>query len=142
MPDSWAKALAPTMALFGCTGKPVMLDTRRDVLRMCSVTIPVSTWNTSWRVRKAMTISSSAALPARSPRPLMVHSTWRAPAVTAASELATASPRSLWQCTEKRSEEHTSELQSRENLVCRLLLEKKKKNTKKKEATRRRLSQR
>src|SRR5690606_40569604 len=29
---------------------------------------------------------------------------------------------SLW-----RSEEHTSELQSRENLVCRLLLEKKKK---------------
>src|SRR5690606_26830771 len=31
-------------------------------------------------------------------------------------------------CTaEERSEEHTSELQSRENLVCRLLLEKKKK---------------
>src|SRR5436309_5817380 len=29
----------------------------------------------------------------------------------------------------KRSEEHTSELQSRENLVCRLLLEKKKKKT-------------
>src|SRR5690606_41692574 len=29
-----------------------------------------------------------------------------------------------------RSEEHTSELQSRENLVCRLLLEKKKKNQK------------
>src|SRR5690606_39882655 len=29
---------------------------------------------------------------------------------------------------EIRSEEHTSELQSRENLVCRLLLEKKKKN--------------
>src|SRR5690606_40838404 len=28
----------------------------------------------------------------------------------------------------QRSEEHTSELQSRENLVCRLLLEKKKKN--------------
>src|SRR5215475_15843278 len=30
-----------------------------------------------------------------------------------------------------RSEEHTSELQSRENLVCRLLLEKKKKKKKK-----------
>src|SRR5690606_41342905 len=29
---------------------------------------------------------------------------------------------------ERRSEEHTSELQSRENLVCRLLLEKKKTN--------------
>src|SRR5690606_41499550 len=34
-----------------------------------------------------------------------------------------------------RSEEHTSELQSRENLVCRLLLEKKKK--KKKQSTKR-----
>src|SRR5690606_41881788 len=32
----------------------------------------------------------------------------------------------LWP-TSRRSEEHTSELQSRENLVCRLLLEKKKK---------------
>src|SRR5690606_40297910 len=30
----------------------------------------------------------------------------------------------------ERSEEHTSELQSRENLVCRLLLEKKKKDGK------------
>src|SRR5436309_11907157 len=29
-------------------------------------------------------------------------------------------------CDQARSEEHTSELQSRENLVCRLLLEKKK----------------
>src|SRR2546430_7694451 len=32
----------------------------------------------------------------------------------------------LWKCTIKRSEEHTSELQSQSNLVCRLLLEKKK----------------
>src|SRR5207302_6633719 len=32
---------------------------------------------------------------------------------------------------DSRSEEHTSELQSRENLVCRLLLEKKKKKKKK-----------
>src|SRR5690606_39510640 len=32
----------------------------------------------------------------------------------------------LFQCICVRSEEHTSELQSRENLVCRLLLEKKK----------------
>src|SRR5688572_31794012 len=33
-------------------------------------------------------------------------------------------------CTACRSEEHTSELQSQSNLVCRLLLEKKKINTK------------
>src|SRR5436309_10418507 len=32
-----------------------------------------------------------------------------------------------WTSSPSRSEEHTSELQSRENLVCRLLLEKKKK---------------
>src|SRR5437588_7366505 len=34
-----------------------------------------------------------------------------------------------------RSEEHTSELQSHSDLVCRLLLEKKKKNKKKKQET-------
>src|SRR3712207_8423894 len=39
---------------------------------------------------------------------------------TAALETATVNP--------DRSEEHTSELQSRQYLVCRLLLEKKKKN--------------
>src|SRR5690606_41932748 len=33
---------------------------------------------------------------------------------------------SVQNCVAHRSEEHTSELQSRENLVCRLLLEKKK----------------
>ena len=34
----------------------------------------------------------------------------------------------LWISNRNRSEEHTSELQSRRNLVCRLLLEKKKKH--------------
>src|SRR5438132_8024745 len=33
-------------------------------------------------------------------------------------------------CAKRRSEEHTSELQSHSDLVCRLLLEKKKKNKK------------
>src|SRR5690625_5958041 len=37
---------------------------------------------------------------------------------------AATGPRRLW--TERRSEEHTTELQSRGHLVCRLLLEKKK----------------
>src|SRR2546422_11505722 len=36
--------------------------------------------------------------------------------------------RGLPRCCSSRSEEHTSELQSRLHLVCRLLLEKKKKN--------------
>src|SRR5438874_13833949 len=45
--------------------------------------------------------------------------------------LWTSTPRSVprlrpWRSTRARSEEHTSELQSRRDLVCRLLLEKKK----------------
>ena len=47
--------------------------------------MPVSTGSRSARTRVAITISSSAALPARSPMPLIVHSTWRAPAWTALS---------------------------------------------------------
>src|SRR5688572_31742369 len=39
----------------------------------------------------------------------------------------------LFQIKTGRSEEHTSELQSQSNLVCRLLLEKKKKKKKKKQ---------
>src|SRR3982751_7095454 len=42
---------------------------------------------------------------------------------------AATPPRSASAPTARRSEEHTSELQSRSDLVCRLLLEKKKKNT-------------
>src|SRR3989475_2559678 len=38
------------------------------------------------------------------------------------------SRKNVWK-VEERSEEHTSELQSQSNLVCRLLLEKKKKKT-------------
>ena len=63
------------------------------------VSTPVSLWKYSPRVRIAMTTSSSEALPARSPMPFTAHSTCVAPARTAASELAVASPRSLWQCT-------------------------------------------
>src|SRR5688572_31040606 len=44
-----------------------------------------------------------------------------------------ARPASAARCA--RSEEHTSELQSQSNLVCRLLLEKKKKKNRKRNAT-------
>src|SRR2546428_6179651 len=66
------------------------------------------------------------------PYTTLFRSTKRRPAVPAA--LAALVMRCLeksaadrWQSAE-RSEEHTSELQSRSDLVCRLLLEKKKKN--------------
>src|SRR5436309_10131700 len=52
---------------------------------------------------------------------------WRTCAILNTSRpLARADTRSARPISVERSEEHTSELQSRENLVCRLLLEKKK----------------
>src|SRR3712207_8220457 len=54
------------------------------------------------------------------------------PMPTADVEIAISRPSSralLLTCTLNRSEEHTSELQSRQYLVCRLLLEKKNYNT-------------
>ena len=42
MPDSCANALAPTIALFGCTTKPVICDTRREAGTICVVSMRVS----------------------------------------------------------------------------------------------------
>src|SRR5947209_16537414 len=53
----------------------------------------------------------------------------REPAATAEAALGRRSPQHGPRATGCRSEEHTSELQSRQYLVCRLLLEKKKKRT-------------
>ena len=78
-----------------------MAETSLEARVIIVVSMPVWNGMTSLRVRSAMTISSMAALPARSPSPFTVHSTCRAPAETAASELATARPRSLWQCTDR-----------------------------------------
>src|SRR5690606_40912629 len=71
------------------------------------------------------------------PPPIMPPTGW----VPLSGEENTRPPRKSWatppftRYSPVRSEEHTSELQSRENLVCRLLLEKKKeKNTKNKQA--------
>src|SRR3712207_8484059 len=61
------------------------------------------------------TTASSGPAPSSSPGPAASRS---------ASATASATCRSA-----RRSEEHTSELQSRQYLVCRLLLEKKKKST-------------
>src|SRR5690606_41438793 len=80
-------------------------------------------YTTLFRSRPRSSAASSATMPRASrPRRSPSHSTRRAsllPLVgTGVSAQSTA--------TQSRSEEHTSELQSRENLVCRLLLEKKK----------------
>ncbi len=100
MPDSCAKAFSPTTALFRCTTKPVASETARLAAYNCSVLTPVCALKKSARVRMAITTSSSAQLPARSPTPLTVHSICRAPSCTAARLFATERPRSSWQCTE------------------------------------------
>src|SRR3712207_7685487 len=58
--------------------------------------------------------------------PFSIAQSFIAEATASASEGSSGSPRSSVSCSERRSEEHTSELQSRQYLVCRLLLEKKK----------------
>src|SRR5690606_40358507 len=63
-----------------------------------------------WRERDQYTARAVAAVSARASRFIQ----------------ATIRICPLWASWAIRSEEHTSELQSRENLVCRLLLEKKK----------------
>ena len=100
MPASWANAFFPTIALLYWTGKPVTAETNFEVLFNNSVLMFVVYGIRSFLVRIAITTSSSAAFPARSPKPLIVHSICLAPAATPAKELATATPKSLWQCVD------------------------------------------
>ena len=95
MPDSCAKAFLPTIALLGCTGNPVIPDTNLDAFIIFVESIFVLQSKISRLVLTVITISSSAALPARSPRPFIVHSICLAPFNTAEREFATAKPRSL-----------------------------------------------
>jgi len=53
------------------------------------------------RYVSAITASSSDSVPDCSPMPLMVDSTWRAPARIAARVFATPRPRSLWLCVDQ-----------------------------------------
>ena len=103
IPDSWAKAFSPITALLRGIGWPVMLEINRLTGYSRLVWMPVCRLKNCERVASAITTSSSEQLPARSPMPLMVHSIWRTPATTAVRLLATAIPRSSWQCTESRT---------------------------------------
>src|SRR5690606_40459312 len=75
----------------------------------------------SWTIADCASQVSSPPMP--DPMQVPTLSPITSSSLSPASSRASAAPISA-NCT--RSEEHTSELQSRENLVCRLLLEKKK----------------
>src|SRR5690606_39451423 len=88
----------------------------------------------SFPTRRSSDLRSSATSPARSPSARRAISSSSSVPTTSArtgpstGSCAASSTTWSWASTRSsRSEEHTSELQSRENLVCRLLLEKKKK---------------
>src|SRR2546428_7327021 len=71
--------------------------------------------------------SREVARPGADPRPERVHGSRSAPLErAAASRRQQGVPDRVAARRDRRSEEHTSELQSRSDLVCRLLLEKKK----------------
>src|SRR5690606_32521049 len=75
--------------------------------------------------------SLAGALAAAHSAPVIVYRAGRATVLATADELQSGDTLVIepWRAAKvhpNRSEEHTSELQSRENLVCRLLLEKKK----------------
>src|SRR6267154_2805259 len=103
IPASCEKAFSPITALLRGIGCPVMLASSRLTGYNRLVCTPVLRLKNCERVASAITTSSSEQLPARSPMPLIVHSIWRAPATTAVRLLATAMPRSSWQCTERQT---------------------------------------
>src|SRR5690606_41138224 len=105
------------------------------------VSVPPATATTAiytLSLHDALPISSSAAsrTPSRSghdspgrpsSRPPSPSPSTRSARTASAAASSTPRPSPPVSPPPRRSEEHTSELQSRENLVCRLLLEKKKK---------------
>src|SRR2546427_505127 len=83
-----------------------------------STLFPYTTLFRSWRTRCSRSTRWSSSGP-RSPR--------TSPTIPTSGSTASITRSRRWNAP--RSEEHTSELQSQSNLVCRLLLEKKKKKT-------------
>src|SRR3989442_9237179 len=86
---------------------------------VCHRAEPASRWTTRWRAHRV------CAGAARSPDRLAAHDS----SLDSDGHLLLARMDGEPRDDPVRSEEHTSELQSRPHLVCRLLLEKKKKKT-------------
>src|SRR5689334_24831460 len=86
--------------------------------------LPISRAARAIRPVKSLAVSSGTAGPRRGPRPPRIRCGDTTPPGTTRSSRAARRAASCK--SDRRSEEHTSELQSQFHLVCRLLLEKKK----------------
>src|SRR5688572_31936582 len=86
-------------------------------------------YTTLFRSRHRQALDVVVPAPERPPRALAIARTGRSRGPLAARQRG-RDPQLLRARVPARSEEHTSELQSQSNLVCRLLLEKKKKKEK------------
>src|SRR5690554_7569867 len=86
------------------------------LLLLIPLLIAVYLWNTMWKKKKIAEFGSGNYLKRLAPEASTTSKPFIKMVLLAATVFAL------------RSEEHTSELQSRPHLVCRLLLEKKKKN--------------
>src|SRR5947209_18446089 len=93
-------------------------DTRDLYVNTCDHLLFIATATT-----QIYTLSLHDALPISTPSPLA--SSWIALCGMSAAVSTAWTPRTVLAALTSRSEEHTSELQSRQYLVCRLLLEKK-----------------
>src|SRR5699024_12354995 len=102
---------------------------------VCSVRSPLARSSPhSFPTRRSSDLQSAPASPSPPPRRALAPAPWSSPSPGAAipstvcrTPFHTASSLGRWltSSVHKRSEEHTSELQSRFELVCRLLLENK-----------------
>src|SRR5579884_866904 len=93
MPDSTWKRRSPTMPRLGGTGTPARSRTSRERPYSLPRSRPLSI---PYMVRRAMTVSSSGVLPARSPTPVTDTCTVCTPLATAVTVLATPRPKSMW----------------------------------------------
>src|SRR2546422_3771172 len=122
----------------GCAWEPrvtqpeTFVEGRREILRQASVALggrPVTVWEVSSRAELEPQASSDPA-PTHHTTKLDVDATlrrWNIAIVQGSRWVGCqGAADGFWVVAPVRSEEHTSELQSRLHLVCRLLLEKKK----------------
>src|SRR5688572_10829593 len=107
-------AMTPTFCAIGVTSKPRARATCAAIM-FCEATAHSGVWLCSLAQTSASAAQNSCGLPPMS--------------TTRLGDVQPARPymvNTRTSVSSRRSEEHTSELQSQSNLVCRLLLEKKK----------------